>query len=1042
MPTLNLGVVKALHVGLTPPANLNLLWKDTNATPPIMKEFDGFVWNPLASTSTAGRPNARGVFNDSATALPLATTTPIDGLTVVDNDRFLVLDSSTAGEINKVHKATVVSTTITWVVEQDGTGADLPTSGQLIWSESGNLFQNIEWRFDGNQWVLAGTDVRIASPDAGLSDVYVGINNGPVPTISPAGNIGIGQSNLTSINPGGEFDGGRNIATGWEVGDALINGINAATHNILTGRRVLTTATVASFNIFTGYETAQNFEIALSGTNGQSNIGLGQWVMRAVIAGIASFNTFIGPDIAMTATNIGGGNTAMGVSVLADVSTSIGDDNTGIGSFVWRASTTATTDDLNTAVGSSAGRNSLTPMVGSTMVGTEAMRYGGGTSNSIFGRQAGWRINGTGVTALGYQSGHTTDNDYGTGAGTLFTGSNSTFVGHRAGYAIGTPAANNVIVIGTDFQPTLVTDNVYIGSFNDIVFVSDTNGTPFTMTYAANGILNYGTDVSGSYTDRSHIDKGFADATYALLSSAWVSSLTTGDVTAIQNTVISDITGQTTTKTFDGINWNINITGRTSTGEVNFLHFNRTDTSTTSVFKVDIDGQLFFEDGISGFRSIQSLPSQNDIAFNFSGSAKWQMGTVALFGFGSTLAPYIKNGTSSSTNPTLVHNKASLTTGTGGITGEWSAIVGGVEAININATQDVTIPNGTFEITTLPATGDVNPDQILVRDSVTGVLKVIAASGGGTTNFLSAAGTWIAPAGAASSGGNTEVQTSDGSGGFTSDKVFVVGGNITLGDSGLTGSSRSINADGSAGTVDININTKSIGTVFIGNSANPKALQAGDTLIKVSSSTNYALKLEQTAGNDVFMEYSVGAAERYISGIDNTDSDKLKINYGSGTLNPSTGTELFVVDGLNSLVSIPSGGLQLESTKQIIKTVNLQLTQSQIQGAGTTPIQIIAALAAGIYIQVIGVSVFYDHVTSDFVTGSILRLEYSGTSHWETGAGFITASADRTERMDHVGGGDIPLATAVNVGADADSTGGNALSTMDICIQYVEINTN
>jgi hypothetical protein len=217
------------------------------------------------------------------------------------------------------------------------------------------------------------------------------------------------------------------------------------------------------------------------------------------------------------------------------------------------------------------------------------MRYGGGTSNTIIGRQAGWKINGTGVTALGYQSGHTADNDYGTGAGTLFTGSNSTFIGHRAGYDTGTPTANNVIVIGTDFQPTLVTDNVYIGSRNDIVFVSDIDGTPLTMTYATNGTLNYGTDVSGSYTDRSHIDKGFADATYSPGGAAWVSSITTGTGTEIQNTVTSNVAAQTGTDTFIGIDWNITVGARSSTGDIDFLNFRQ---DTNAAFKVSSVGAV------------------------------------------------------------------------------------------------------------------------------------------------------------------------------------------------------------------------------------------------------------------------------------------------------------------------------------------------------------------------------------------------------------------------------------------------------------------
>lgn len=78
---------------------------------------------------------------------------------------------------------------------------------------------------------------------------------------------------------------------------------------------------------------------------------------------------------------------------------------------------------------------------------------------------------------------------------------------------------------------------------------------------------------------------------------AWIPDLTTGTGAAVQNTATSDITAQTGTNTFDGLKWTIDITGRASTGEVNFLHFEKTDTGTTSVFKVDINGKVTIATG-------------------------------------------------------------------------------------------------------------------------------------------------------------------------------------------------------------------------------------------------------------------------------------------------------------------------------------------------------------------------------------------------------------------------------------------------------------
>jgi Phage T4 tail fibre len=97
------------------------------------------------------------------------------------------------------------------------------------------------------------------------------------------------------------------------------------------------------------------------------------------------------------------------------------------------------------------------------------MRWGGGTDNSAVGRASGWTLRGSGNTAIGFQSAHVADNSYTTTAGTPYTGSNSTFIGYRSGYKSADAAVGNVIVIGNDFQPTLQSGNIYLGSSNDLV---------------------------------------------------------------------------------------------------------------------------------------------------------------------------------------------------------------------------------------------------------------------------------------------------------------------------------------------------------------------------------------------------------------------------------------------------------------------------------------------------------------------------------------------------------------------------------------------
>jgi len=172
--------------------------------------------------------------------------------------------------------------------------------------------------------------------------------------------------------------------------------------------------------------------------------------------------------------------------------------------------------------------------------------------------------------------------------------------------------------------------------------------------------------------------------------------------------------------------------------------------------------------------------------------------------------------------------------------------------------------------------------------------------------------------------------------------------------------------------------------------------------------------------------------------IDVTETD---VNTGNLLMDIGAGAgSQFTVDPLG--LATAKGGIILEEAAQAIHTAHLQLNQTQIQGAGTTPIQIVAAPAAGSYIQVMAASVFYDFTTAAFSTGSVLRLEYASGSFFETLTGFITSGVDRTETFANINGGNIPLATALDVGANADSTGGNAASTMDIYVQYVIIDTS
>lgn len=57
----DLGWVKAVHKGTTPPTNTDMLWSDSNFTPPVMKEYDGVSWNTVSPSYTNASPSVIAV---------------------------------------------------------------------------------------------------------------------------------------------------------------------------------------------------------------------------------------------------------------------------------------------------------------------------------------------------------------------------------------------------------------------------------------------------------------------------------------------------------------------------------------------------------------------------------------------------------------------------------------------------------------------------------------------------------------------------------------------------------------------------------------------------------------------------------------------------------------------------------------------------------------------------------------------------------------------------------------------------------------------
>jgi trimeric autotransporter adhesin len=429
--------------------------------------FTGYFYNPTISGSGTGTKHYAAVFGSGFVGV--GTITPTSVLHVVGSPT-IVDGNQAAGKVLTSDANGVGS----WQAPSSA-GSDITNSAELgyygfIKGTVGGVTQVPHLAFRG--------DATRAITD-GVTDVYLGPNNGNTASAA-GGNIGIGSYNLNQINTSGGtwtgapyysyFRGDRNIAIGFQNGMNLTGGIkDAASTNILIGNSVLKASTQQSYNIFVGFQSAMNMSIPFSGSNGWSNVALGQYNMQNVTGGTANFNTAIGPSVLRATTSINASNTFVGsaaglnAQIVGSSNTVVGDD--GFRDVTW----TTTGNSFNTGLGSAVFKNAVEGLNNSAAVGTSSMRWGGGTNNSSIGSASGWTLRGSGNTAIGLQSAHVADNSYTTSAGTPYTGSNSTFIGYRSGYKSADAAVGNVIVIGNDFQPTLQSGNVYLGSSNDLV---------------------------------------------------------------------------------------------------------------------------------------------------------------------------------------------------------------------------------------------------------------------------------------------------------------------------------------------------------------------------------------------------------------------------------------------------------------------------------------------------------------------------------------------------------------------------------------------
>lgn len=226
-------------------------------------------------------------------------------------------------------------------------------------------------------------------------------------------------------------------------------------------------------------------------------------------------------------------------------------------------------------------------------------------------------------------------------------------------------------------------------------------------------------------------------------------------------------------------------------------------------------------------------------------------------------------------------------------------------------------------------------------NNFTDLLKgLVPASGGGTTNFLRADGTWAAPSGGGSSSGVAgAVQISGGSGTFSSDATnfsFTDASNLlTLaGGTGynllVTGNVNGISVAPSSG-----LTSGYNGLNITGSNTATMLSSLGNTSATTSANARFAITTV-TSGGDPFALIGTGDAS-YVIGVDNSDADKMYIGLGTS---PSAMTNANIV-----LSGVSTGIL----TTSPLYTLDLSGSTDAIRLPSGTTAQRPATLNSGIF---------------------------------------------------------------------------------------------
>jgi hypothetical protein len=227
-------------------------------------------------------------------------------------------------------------------------------------------------------------------------------------------------------------------------------------------------------------------------------------------------------------------------------------------------------------------------------------------------------------------------------------------------------------------------------------------------------------------------------------------------LTANNNTTVSLWNTNSTTLSFAGAATTFTMGGTPTTALTATLFGNATATATTKTVNIATAGAAGSTTNVNiGSATASAILGTLSLNFPTILTASNNL-TVALWNTNSTTINFAGASTSFTlggtpttaltanifANATANATTKTLNIGTAGVSGSVTDInIGSAVA---GATGTTIIGGATFRLLNTPATdASFSTSQLLVRDS-TGNVDVIAASGGGTTNFLRADGTWAA----------------------------------------------------------------------------------------------------------------------------------------------------------------------------------------------------------------------------------------------------------------------------------------------------------